>query len=867
MVHRTATSESESGVESNWGTSVTHDDDVTCDGNSEGHSVFDGGDETADDGIEDGTNVSQRSMSVVTLGDDTLQEDMGLDSDTTLDCSDGDEDAEPAEDADDTRKTHGSGSKSSGDEGNALDPSFMYMSKIYVTLSGSSDQSDLSMQEAVSVNSDSERQSVTRQTSLFDELQQAEDRLSLKVNILEGDAGGSDCVDTEMDELPHSEATVLEVCGLIKDEGDEDTMCCQEDSVTVLRESDPSGGLANVRQSEESKNADPNTADECAESLDMERMSCDEVSMKIGIEDEECVDQRDESRAMEHQGSFDIAADLSYEDSFEDSVRDNDTEYCCAASSELSESETTGVYNVAAYPECTESTVGDDQHQADELRLDLARDIMTDDGSVASEVPSDWMEASMNSLIASANRDWVQQNVLSESAQSRNEEFAALQKALMLRTIQCVVSEQLSRGSASSETKPDEGGYLLSSDDVSRKLTGSDELLHLLDMIGVQGQEMRKELVMSQSREAYLQEEMTNDDEQLIEVVDVLQQELSVVKEDNLRLHNELMHNEVVRSEYVQEVGSLKGVVRRLCGHIEHLEVEVKKMHSDMTPRQVTKNASTLIDAPCRFNFAMQTECDMQSTAKVTVRNADCQMVSHVETVDGCCQTERESGLFDDACQNDSAERMSNNVTTMIDKILQQMAHMTGRSISATTMTYSDEADGDYVWQANDECDSSEATVQVMKQHLANAMLQYDLTKSELERKNDALQQEVESSSSCLCDTERELTKAREQNDLLKVLTEGDKAEMDILKDKIAMMDKAVSAAQIVNDRLTLRLDATLNEVSMMTPAQEAELKDKMAALETDKKQVGQVRQNVYVRKMIFFFFSPGFTHHVVSPV
>ena len=856
MVHRTATSESESGVESNWGTSVTHDDDVTCDGNSEGHSVFDGGDETADTGIEDGTNVSQRSMSVVTLGDDTLLEDMGLDSDTTLDCSDGDEDPELADDADDSRKTHCSGNKSSGDESNALDPSFMYTSKIYVTLSGS-DQSDLSMQEAVSVNSDSERQSVTRQTSLFDELKQADDRLSLKVNILEGDAGGSGCVDAETDESSRGETTLLEVCGLIKDEGDGDAMCWQEDSDTVINESDPSGGLATVPQYEESKKDGPENADECPELLDRERISCDEVSMKIGSEDEECEEQRDEPRALGDHGSFDVPIDLSYEDSFEDSVRDNDTEYCCAASSELSESETTGVYNVAAYPECTGSTVDDEHHRVDELRLDLAKDIMTDQGSVASDDPSDWMEASVNSLIASANRDWVQQNVLSESAQSRNEEFAALQKALMMRTIQCVVSEQLSRGSASSDDKPDDqAGYVSSNDDVSRKLTGSDELLHLLDMIGVQGQEMRKELVMSQSREAYLQEEMTNDDEQLIEVVDVLQQELSVVKEDNLRLHDELMENEVVRSEYVQEVGSLKGVVRRLCGHIEHLEVEVKKMHSDMMPRQVTKNASTLTDAPCRFNFAMQTECDGQSAAKVTVRNADCQMVSHVETVDGCCQTERESGLVDDTCQNDSAERMSNNVTTMIDKILQQMAHMTGRSISATT-TYSDEADGDYVWQANDECDSSEATVQVMKQHLANAMLQYDLTKSELERRNDALQQEVESSSSRLCDTERELTKAREQNDLLKVLTEGDKAEMDILKDKIAMMDKAVSAAQIVNDRLTLRLDATLNEVSMMTPAQEAELKDKMAALEADKKQLGQVRQNVSVHNMIFCFISP----------
>ena len=846
MVHREATSESESGVESNWGTSVTHDDDVTCDGNSEGHSVFDGGDEMADDGIEDGTNVSQRSMSVVTLGDDTLQEDTSLDSDTTLDCSDRDEDAEPAEDADDSRKTHCSGNKSSGDESNALEQSFMYTSKIYVTLTGSSDQSDLSMQEAVSVNSDSERQSVTRQTSLFDELKQADDRLALEVNILEGDAGGSDCVDAETDESSRGETTLLEVCGLIKDEGDDDAMCWQEDSDAVINESDPSGGLATVPQYEESKKDDLENADECPELLDGERISCDEVSMKIGSEDEECVDQRDGTRAIEHQGSFDIAADLSYEDSFEDSVIDNDTEYCCAASSELSESETTGVYNVAAYPGCTESTVDDEQHHVDELRLDLARDIMTDEGSVASEDPSDWMEASVNSLIASANRDWIQQNVLSESAQSRNEEFAALQKALMVRTIQCVVSEQLSRGSASSDAKPDDqAGYVLSSDDVSRKLTGSDELLHLLDMIGVQGQEMRKELVMSQSREAFLQEEMTNDDEQLIEVVDVLQQELSVVKEDNLRLHDELMHNEVVRSEYVQEVGSLKGVVRRLCGHIEHLEVEVKKMHSDMTPRQVTKNAATVTDAPCRFNFGMQTECDAQSVAKVTVRNVECQMVSsHVETVDGCVQTERESGLVDDACQNDSAERMSNNVTTMIDKILQQMAHMTGRSISATT-TYN-EADGDYVWQANDERDSSEATVHVMKQHLANAMLQYDLTKSELERKNDALQQQVESSSSRLCDTERELTKAREQNDLLKVLTEGDKAEMDILKDKIAMMEKAVSAAQIVNDRLTLRLDATLNEVSMMTPVQEAELKDKMAALEADKKQLGQVRADCF---------------------
>ena len=162
------------------------------------------------------------------------------------------------------------------------------------------------------------------------------------------------------------------------------------------------------------------------------------------------------------------------------------------------------------------------------------------------------------------------------------------------------------------------------------------------------------------------------------------------------------------------------------------------------------------------------------------------------------------------------------------------------------TSTYDDESDADYVLQANDERDSSEPTVHVMKQHLANVMLQYDLTKSELERKNVALQQEVESSSTRLCDAERELMKAREQNDVLKVLTEGDKAEMDILKDKIAMMEKAVSAAQIVNDRLTLRLDATLNDVSMMTSAQEAELKEKMSGLEADKKQLEPVRASYF---------------------
>ncbi|KAK2189206.1 hypothetical protein NP493_113g02007 [Ridgeia piscesae] len=550
---------------------------------------------------------------------------------------------------------------------------------------------------------------------------------------------------------------------------------------------------------------------------------------------------------MGDRDSVEIATDLSYEDSYEESVRDIDTEDCCAGSAEFSESETTSVHNVVdANPQCTAPPEPIDEFEEH-------RDIMVDEVSLGSDDPSDWMEASVNSLIASANRDWLQQNILSESAQSRNEEFAALQKALMMRTIQCVVSEQLSLGNMGQTVAADDQDmYFVSNDDAPTEShvsapnscpAGSDELLHLLDMIGMQGQEMRKELVMSQTREAYLQEEILNEDEQLVVVVDGLQQELSSLKEDNERLHDELVLNKMLKSQSEQEVESLKGVVRRLCGHIENLEVEVTKMHEDMVPRQVTKNAAMVTEVPCRFNFAMQTEY------KVNMRDAECQVaLAEVKTVDDFVQTTLESPVLDschdDSCHDDGGEKMSNNMTMMIDKILQQMANMTGRSYISPTAIYGDDTDTDDTWQGNEESDS-DATVQVMKLHLANAMMQYDLTKSELERKNSLLQQEVESSTTSVCDLERELKKAREENDVLKVLTEGDKAEMDILKDKIAMMEKAVSSAQNVNERLNMRLEATLNEMSMTMPTVGGELKVKVAEMEAEKKQLEQV--NIFV--------------------
>ena len=836
MAHREA-SESESGIESNWGNSR----DLSCDV-FEGEGHFD--ERTCTGDIVTDSNVSQKTS--VTQGDDTLREDedFSSDSDTTLEDSDGGDGRHgwTRVCSPDSHKRSHTVTGDGGGEENTQDPSYVYTSKIYVTLSGT-DQSDVSLREPAAGNGDSDC-GLIQQTSLFDEIQQVEDELSVEADSGEGrDVTERAEVEVEKGGMSYSETFGLQLNGPAMDEDRDNGICCPG-YTEAPREDDLFVGQTgiDVPKLQEGKENEQDNPE-----IEQEHQEMPDEFGKENNAEGECQREGEEPGKMGDRDSVEIATDLSYEDSYEESVRDIDTEDCCAGSAEFSESETTSVHNVVdANPQCTAPPEPIDEFEEH-------RDVMVDEVSLGSDDPSDWMEASVNSLIASANRDWLQQNILSESAQSRNEEFAALQKALMMRTIQCVVSEQLSLGNMGQTVAADDQDmYFVSNDDAPTEShvsapnscpAGSDELLHLLDMIGMQGQEMRKELVMSQTREAYLQEEILNEDEQLVVVVDGLQQELSSLKEDNERLHDELVLNKMLKSQSEQEVESLKGVVRRLCGHIENLEVEVTKMHEDMVPRQVTKNAAMVTEVPCRFNFAMQTEY------KVNMRDAECQVaLAEVKTVDDFVQTTLESPVLDschdDSCHDDGGEKMSNNMTMMIDKILQQMANMTGRSSVSPTAIYGDDTDTDDTWQGNEESDS-DATVQVMKLHLANAMMQYDLTKSELERKNSLLQQEVESSTTSVCDLERELKKAREENDVLKVLTEGDKAEMDILKDKIAMMEKAVSSAQNVNERLNMRLEATLNEVSMTMPTAGGELKVKVAEMEAEKKQLEQV--NIFV--------------------
>ena len=217
----------------------------------------------------------------------------------------------------------------------------------------------------------------------------------------------------------------------------------------------------------------------------------------------------------------------------------------------------------------------------------------------ADEDPSDWMAASINSLIESANeaimRGISKERILASIPDGQTRDSGTIDlfndgqidsaiHASIIENLRLSTSEdfgdnfwkeaKMSNRPNLSQSGPrfqpllSEVSDSLDADCSSNRSTpisarSNDELLQLLETIDKQGKEMRQELDTAYSRDERQSQECTGDTMSL-KMVERFNKEVEVLRDENNRMHREVAHSQEIATKDKHTITSLENSVQKL---------------------------------------------------------------------------------------------------------------------------------------------------------------------------------------------------------------------------------------------------------------------------------------------------------------
>ena len=366
-----------------------------------------------------------------------------------------------------------------------------------------------------------------------------------------------------------------------------------------------------------------------------------------------------------------------------------------------------------------------------------------------------------------------------------------------------------------------------------------DELLSLLDNISHKGERIRGELEMAYARESMLKDELELDEHCMNQVHESFSSELDIAKAENEQLSQQLSAVSKTSAEHRAKAGKLESLVERLQGHVDQLAKQVAEAnYREQMRRQGLKHISVTTDLPYTYNIGIQTDMSpllfdqgVQVSQSVTSTHSlpDASAPRHDPPRTNGFSTPTASTPVHSPRPTDSP-RSPSRATAMIDKILKQMSNIAETGDPKNTSVSSASPGNTSICEALKEIEAepegldkwrhlamtrltSDPNVLALQKSLASATLENDLIQSKFKKHSKDSARKVEELNREVEEAQMGLLKANEQNEILRVRNEGDQADMDILKDKIAELEKKLSMAEIESDRLDSRFGTTLTSL------------------------------------------------------
>ena len=446
--------------------------------------------------------------------------------------------------------------------------------------------------------------------------------------------------------------------------------------------------------------------------------------------------------------------------------------------------------------------------------------------------------------------------------------------------------------------------------------TRSEKVCSELDLAYAREMILQNELDTSENDMAHVIKNTQNDKDSLSDEKRVLEVEVASLTRVSKELHHDLTCITDSKTHCENRCTKLENLVDRLQAHID--EMEAKKIDTSIHSSQSDCLEQVPVSACQVFSKAIQTEALQPRVWSVGIQAKPFHYDSFTQTFELLdpqraipddssiesssvitqpvlppaavkrAYTSLPSSLTSSPVSSIDAQAKYHHKThpafdkpnRMLDQILQHMSSIASqnenehtpdtsfdgtidgsggnavyREISDELKNIFNQEEGDQKWQRLSMTPlSSDPIVLALQQSLTSCLFQQDLVNNRVKKRNTELNYQVDKLSENLDETLSELSRTKQECEVIQVKRSGDQGEMDILKDRIARLEKALCMGQIENERLQCKLEEALtlltakhiNEEDQKkkagaTDVVQDEMLEKVKALQSEKEHLQKV--------------------------